>query len=267
MRHPYRPATLFFQNRVGRFHAVCFGLFVLSLLALSSFAQQREQEKATNLKVLDTTLTHDQLIDIMGKYSSALGVECNFCHTRPAPGSREMDFASDSNKVKLVARSMIKMVNAINGTYIKDLPASDAPKVTTDCVTCHHGQPVPRQIQDVLMQARKDHGIHALDSVYRDLRQKYYGSATYDFSDQSLARLGMEVSQENGPDALAILKLNDEFNPKSAINLWVMGRVYTSMGDTANAVASLKKALEINPNNRRAMHDLQMLTGGAPQKP
>ena len=260
MRHPYRPKNSRSPIHVGYLRIICLGLLVLLLLALDGFAQ--EHEKATNLKVLDSTMTHDQLISIMGKYTGALGVECEYCHVRPAPGSRDMNFASDSNKVKQIARDMIKMVNGINGTYIKNLPASDAPKVTVECVTCHHGQPRPLQIQDVLMQTRKEHGIHALDSVYRGLRQKYYGSATYDFSDQSLARLGMEVAQESDSDGLAILKLNNEFNPKSIMNFWAMGRVYTSLGDTAEAVASLKKALEISPNNRRVMRDLQMLTGG-----
>jgi hypothetical protein len=260
MRQFYRPANSRTSIHVGYLRTCCLGLLILLLLALDGFAQ--DHEKPTNLKVLDSTLTHDQVIDIMGSFTAALGVECNYCHARPAPGSREMDFASDSNKVKLVARDMIKMVGGINGNYIKNLPVSDAPKVNVECVTCHHGQPLPRQIQDVLMQARKEHGMHALDSVYRDLRQKYYGSAAYDFSDRSLAHIGMEVAQESDSDGLAILKLNNEFNPKSVMNFWAMGRVYTSLGDTADAVASLKKALEISPDNRRVMRDLQMLTGG-----
>jgi hypothetical protein len=231
-------------------------------------ALAQDRGKPTNLKVLDTTLTHDQLIGLMSKYSSALGVGCDHCHAEGKGPGQGPNFASDDNKVKLTARAMIQMVNQINATYIntKSLPNVDTPVVAVQCVTCHHGQPRPMLIQDVLKKARKDHGMAAADSTYRDLRKEYYGGFTYDFDDQALVQLALEIMPENGKDAMAFLKLNGEFNPKSAPNEWAMGHVYVSLADTASAVASFKKALEINPDFRRAKRELDMLSGNSGPK-
>ncbi len=234
------------------------GWIVLSALPASSNAQ--EDEKPKNLKVLDPKISHDDLMKVMGKFTSALGVGCDHCHFRGA-NEREPNFASDSNKVKLTARAMLQMVNQINGNYIGHLTTVDTPSVTVECVTCHRGQVKPILIQDLLKRERKQHGMAAVDSVYRALRKNYYGSATYDFSDLALAQLAFEVAQESNPDALTLLKLNKEFNPNSAMNEWAMGRVYVGIGDTTSAIASYKHALELNPNYRRAQHELDMLQG------
>ncbi len=237
---------------------------LVMVLAAVGIGQAQEERKPTNLKVLDTTITHDQLMEIMGNFTTALGVGCDHCHVR-AVGARDMDFASDSSKTKLAARAMLVMVNKINSEYLSKLPVADSPHVTVECVTCHRGQSRPILIQDALKMARKDHGMTGVDSVYRALRKQYYGSGTYDFSDQALVQLAFEIQPESNRDALQVLKLNREFNPQSAVNEWAAGRVYVELADTANAVAQFKKALEINPNYRRAMRELQML--GASQKP
>ncbi len=237
---------------------------LLVVLAVVVCGQAQEERKPTNLKVLDTTITHDQLMEIMGQFTTALGVGCDHCHVRAA-GARDMDFASDSSKTKLAARAMLVMVNKINSDYLSKLPVADSPHVAVECVTCHRGQSRPILIQDALKMARKEHGMNGVDSVYRALRKQYYGSDTYDFSDQALVQFALEIQPESNPDALQILKLNREFNPQSAVNEWAAGRVYVELADTANAIAQFKKALEINPNYRRAMRELQML--GASSKP
>jgi hypothetical protein len=236
--------------------AICLGIPLLLFLTMDSSAQ--EQRRPTNLKILDSTIAHDSLIAIMSRFSTALGVECEYCHTANANG-RGLDFASDDKKTKLTTRVMLKMVSNINGTYLNQLPTVDTPQVVVECVTCHRGQPAPRLLPDVLRQVRRSHGMAAMDSVYRNLRKEYYGSATFDFSDQVLARFALEVSRDNSSDALAILNLNKEFNPQSATNEWAMGRVHLQLGDTATAIADYKRALEINPDNRRVQRELQEL--------
>ena len=236
--------------------AVCVGLPLLLFFSNNTSAQ--EERKPTNLKVLDSTITHDSLMSVMGKFTNGLGVECGFCHVRKE-GAREPDFASDEMKTKLTAREMLKMVSKINGTYLSQLPTVDTPQVIVECVTCHRGQPVPRQLQDVLKQSRKTGGMAALDSVYRSLREDYYGSGSFDFSDHVLAQVAMEISHEGGDDAFSVLKLNQEFNPKSSISDWVKGRIYVQRGDTAAAITAYKRALEIDPNNRRVKRELQTL--------
>lgn len=238
---------------------LCFALFLL-IAGVRLRAQTEERDKATNLKVLDTTITHDELISIMGDYTDALGVHCDYCHARKGgENSRDMDFASDQIPAKLAARSMIRMVNSINSEYIGKMKSLDTPVVKVQCVTCHRGQVRPELVQDVLKRALKANGMTALDSTYRSLRGKYYGSHTFDFSDVSLVHLAMEVSQASDSTALSILKLNKEFNPESAFNEWAIGQTLASLGDTTGAITALEHALQLNPNSRRTQRDLAAL--------
>ncbi len=238
------------------------GLLLAFALGASAQPPQREDRKPTNLKVLDTTMTHDQVIAVMRKFTQALGVGCEHCHAAPPPGERDIDFASDDNKIKLTARRMMEMTGHINNDYLANLPAvSDTGHFAVRCLTCHHGQPQPVLIEDVLMRARTQGGMAALDSTYRALRTEYYGGFTYDFSDPMLAVLALKVADNSMPDALAILKLNKEFNPNSYVNEYAYGRIYVAQADTAAAIAAYKHALELNPDFRAAQHELQMLEG------
>ena len=230
--------------------------------------QNHEEEKAKNLKVLDSALSHDQLIDIMGSYTTALGVHCDFCHARSAdPNRRDMDWASDKVPAKEITRQMIKMMRGINGDYLGAIQGLDTPRVKVECVTCHRGQERPMLIDDVLNRALASGGMKTVDSVYRALRGEYYGSATYDFSEAVLVHFAWDIAQENDTVALQALALNREFNPKSSFTEWATGQIYAERGDTVSAIASLEKALEYNPNNRRAKRDLDQLKGVAPKKP
>jgi hypothetical protein len=240
----------------------CLTLAMVLASAHESTAQGRD-EKPTNLKVLPATISHDELMDVMGSFTRGLGVECNYCHTRrEGTTGFEMDFASDKLETKTVARGMLEMVNKINGTFLASMKIPDTPLVKVQCVTCHHGQTRPIQLEDLLKETRKKGGMVAVDSVYRDVRKRYYGGAAFDFGERSLVDLAFEVSDESDPDALKILQLNKEFYPESAVNSYALGKVYVELKDTANAVASFKKALEINPKFRRAQHDLDALGAG-----
>jgi tetratricopeptide (TPR) repeat protein len=73
--------------------------------------------------------------------------------------------------------------------------------------------------------------------------------------------LAFEVADQSNADALKLLQINKEFYPESAINSYALGKVYVELKDTANAVTSFKKALELNPNFRRAQHELDALSG------
>ncbi len=252
-----------FNSRFSVFYAV---ILVACVLVVVSFAQQggkRDDEKAQNLKVLDPNTSHDDIMVYMNKFTNALGVGCDHCHAASKTDPQQLDFASDDNKVKLTAREMMQMVHQINNTMLANLPTiQNGQHIAVECITCHHGQSKPILLQDLLVQTRKDHGMKALDSVYRELRNYYYGGFVYDFSVRTLGQVAQKVSDENPADALAILKLNKEFNPKSAYNEWATGRIYTMMGDTASAVSSYKAALEIDPEYRRAKRELDALTGG-----
>lgn len=102
-----------------------------------SFSFINEDPTFKNLKVLPKSTTHDQMDSIMKHFAKALGVKCNFCHA-PGPDGKKLDFASDANKHKGIARYMMKMTNKINKKYFDH---GSAPSVT--CFSCHNGKKEP----------------------------------------------------------------------------------------------------------------------------
>ena len=111
--------------RLGHLLAFAFVVSV-PLLALA--------DGPKNLQVLPKNSTKEQVKAIMKEQSKALGVECDFCHDVP-------DMASDANKMKALAREMLKMTAEINAKYIKGL--KDADKNQVSCGTCHRGKDTP----------------------------------------------------------------------------------------------------------------------------
>jgi hypothetical protein len=135
-------------------------LFILTVMIVPiSFAQEPARGGAgqrgpapppTNLQVLPKDWTRQQVQQLMGQFTSALGVNCAYCHAeregaQPGPnGQVPIDPASDAKQTKKTARVMIKMVSEINNTLSSQLgkQASDVTKV--QCVTCHRGSAIPK---------------------------------------------------------------------------------------------------------------------------
>lgn len=255
-----RTRTLLRYFRSTVFFFLTLSILTLAGLALSPSIMAQEDEKPKNLKVLDTAMTHEQVDQLMDKFTTALGVHCDYCHVRnEGPNARGMNFAKDTLPAKESARDMLRMVAAINGDFIGKMKRTDTHMVAVQCVTCHRGQPKPEMLEDVLMRAKATGGLTAVDSTYRALRKQFYGSHTFDFSDHPLGNMAMEISETSDQDALVLLKLNKEFNPESVFNQWLLGQVYTSLGDTTTAIAEYERALQINPESRRVKRDLEAL--------
>lgn len=109
------------------------------LLCVLCFAQgdkpakpPTSKQKYKNIKVLKD-LPADQLIPVMRKINTALGVKCDFCHVVNPDHS---GFEKDDKPAKEMARKMILMTQDINKRH-KFVTG----KVT--CFTCHHGHPEP----------------------------------------------------------------------------------------------------------------------------
>jgi hypothetical protein len=96
-----------------------------------------------NLKILPADVNIQQ---VMGGIRTALGVQCNFCHGPAAAadgggGGRgpagPIDFASDENPKKLIARNMFRMVDDLNSGPLNG-------KMHVTCYTCHRGEATPK---------------------------------------------------------------------------------------------------------------------------
>jgi hypothetical protein len=112
-------------------------------LVLMSFAITKADPQYKNLKVLPKNITKKQMDSVMHHFTSALGVKCNYCHQYNAE-QKAMDFASDANEHKGVARSMMKMTARLNKKYfhVNNSKSLDA-KLEITCYSCHNGKANP----------------------------------------------------------------------------------------------------------------------------
>lgn len=117
--------------------------FFTTLIALSFAFTKAEEPRYKNLKVLPKNTTKEQMDSVMKHFTAALGVKCNFCHTYNQ-AEKSMDFVSDANEHKKVARDMMRMTTKINKKYfdVANTKSLDA-KLEMTCYTCHNGKSHP----------------------------------------------------------------------------------------------------------------------------
>jgi len=117
------------------------GTLVLSISAFDTGNAQNQAPKPSNLKVLSKKIDPQDLDKVMKGFNAALGVKCNHCHAPKANGERGLDFASDANPNKNIARSMMKMTSKINKKYFNT--AHEGVVQNISCNTCHNGKAKP----------------------------------------------------------------------------------------------------------------------------
>ena len=179
----------------------------------------------------------------------SLGVSCNYCHSAER-GSNQPEPKKD------IARQMMAMTREMN-TKVQEVTGNTSAKV--ECVTCHRGVPIPRQLPDILTDTLREKGSAAAIAQYRDLRERFFGRQAYDFSEDTLVGLAQRISATRADDAIALLKLNLEYNPKSARSYSAIAYAYTRKYDDESAISNYQKALEIEPNNGVIQGQLQSL--------
>jgi len=201
--------------RVTPYGALAACVLVAGVLAAFHGALAQEQEKYKNLKVLPKDISAQELRTTMNTFTRALGVRCGFCHAAK-PGEQRLDFALDDKPEKKTARAMMEMTRDLNEKYIGTLEHHSDPPIQVQCVTCHRGIPNPRTLADVLKLAYARGGIDSTRARYSALRDRYYGSAAYDFGEVPLAEVGLAlVDSGHVADAANVFTLNTEMNPKS----------------------------------------------------
>lgn len=241
---------------------------VLAALAWSSLAPAPAAGQApftwpepTNLQKLPEDFTPERLSAVMTGFTRALGVRCSHCHVgEPDAPLTTYDFASDENPNKNTARVMLDLLGAVNDKL--DLIEPTGPqRVNMWCHTCHRGQPRPMSLGEVLTQTLDADGMEAAIARFRELREEFYGSGSYDFSEEGiegLARQLIEIDRET--DAIELLKLNVEYYPDSARAYGNLGSVYSRQeGERERAIAFLQKALELDPGFDAAARMLAQL--------
>lgn len=113
------------------------------MIALSFAFTRADEPRYKNLKVMPKNTTKQQMDSVMKHFTASLGVKCNHCHVYNET-QKSMDFASDANEHKGVARDMMRMTSKINKKYfdVKDSKSLEADLEMT-CYTCHNGKSHP----------------------------------------------------------------------------------------------------------------------------
>ena len=229
----------------------------LLLLAGSVFAQAPAQEAPKNLTVLPKDWTRPQVIQVMQNFTAALGVGCDHCHVMPQ--GAPPDFASDDKGEKDLARAMMKVTQELNARLPMDfgVPANELTRV--GCITCHRGVPEPKQLAEILAATSAEKGFAASSAQYSDLKSKYYGAQAYDFSESGLIATATPLVQSRTDEAIQFLQLNLQLFPQSVRSYVSLAQAQQVKKDSPAAIASLEKALAIDPKNAQAQRMLAEL--------
>jgi len=238
-----------------------FGAVILSASAAVAQPAPQPPPPLTNLQLYPKDTPRPQLVATMQGFVQALGVQsaggCGYCHAGTAPA---FDFASDAKPAKTVARKMILMAREITAK-LPEITGKPAAEVTgLRCATCHRGVAIPKLLPDILTETATKSGTPAAVQQYRELRTKYYGGQSYDFSENALVAIATPLINGNKPDdAMTWLQLNAEFYPRSSATYAALGQAYAKKSDTQNAIKRFEKAVEVDPNNQIAKRQLEQL--------
>jgi hypothetical protein len=222
----------------------------LLLLAGAAFAQPPAAEAPKNLKVLPKDWTRAQVVQVMQIFTAALGVGCDFCHALK-PGAPP-DFASDDKKEKDMARAMMKIATDLNARLPKDFGVEPKDVTRIGCITCHRGVPEPKQLAEILAKTSADKGFAAASSQYDELKTKFYGAQAYDFSETGLIATATPLIPNRTDEAVQFLNMNLKLFPQSAPTYVALAQAQEAKKDNPAAIASLEKALAIDPKNAQA---------------
>jgi hypothetical protein len=181
----------------------------------------------------------------MATVAAALGVTCDYCHA--GRGSEPRQTANGKPRLE-VGREMIAMTASLNATVQSATGKTAREATTVTCATCHRGVAIPRPLTDILLLTGVREGADAAVKQYRDLRAQYYGRGAYDFGEDTLLNVARRLANARPEVAIPLADLNMEFFPKS-VNTLVTKAIAQGGHDDEAAVATLKKALELDPDN------------------
>jgi hypothetical protein len=230
---------------------------VVTLAALPALAQAPAQEEPKNLQVLPKDWSRAQVVAVMQNINAALGVGCDYCHVQNQ-GSPP-DFAADDKAEKMAARAMMKLTGELNTDLVAALERPAAEVTRVGCITCHRGVPEPKQLAEILARTSAEKGFAAASAQYNELKAKYYGAQAYDFSEAGLIATAQPLVPARVDEAIQFLNLNLGLFPQSARTYVALANAQVAKQDTAGAIASLEKALAIEPNNAAARRQLDQL--------
>jgi tetratricopeptide (TPR) repeat protein len=220
-----------------------------------------QQQPYENLKHFSKDISRDSLFVIMRGFTYALGVNCQYCHVEEtqANGRPRLRPGLEDKAEKQTARFMLAMTDTLNRVTLAALPKRHTPAVSISCVTCHRGSPIPGTIETVIAEAVDQFGPDSAIARYRRLRENM-AAGRYDFSEVPVNAVSRSLADRGKRDAaLALLLMNQEFNPSSAEIDFQLGDLYEKAGERDKAIARYQAVLTKRPNDQRARQRLTNL--------
>ncbi len=232
-------------------------LIITVLIPTMSLAQQPKRDiyaDPENLKILPENIASETLSNTMKGFALGLGARCETCHVgEPNTPLDTFDFASDEKEMKQKARIMIRMVQEINDNFVPSLDEIEvATRVEVRCVTCHRGQQQPKLIEDVLDEQLAENDLDATLEKYAELRENFYGSHSYDFSEFTLPMYAQELAdRDKTREAIALMTINAGHFPDSYYTFFVLAELYEASGQNNPAIKNYTRAIELNPRAKQ----------------
>src|SRR5712691_3361102 len=191
-----------------------------------------------NLQFFPKDFTGQQILPIMQNFNAALGVNCTYCHnSEPPVDNPKNDFASDEKETKKKARVMLVMARDVNMKLQAELGKPAAELTNVQCVTCHRGVAIPKQLVTIMMETAGKDGVNKAVAQYNDLRKQYYGAQAYDFSDATLFNAATQSLAGNKPDdAIAFAQTNIAYHASSARSYQVLSQAFQRKNDKDKAI-------------------------------
>jgi len=117
---------------------------------------------------------------------------------------------------------------------------------------------------DVMKRGFEKGGVDSVRAKYLALKETYYGGDSYNFKPGALNELAEWLADEKNDNdaAIAIMKFNIEQTPGAAYSYNLLGRIEAGAGRNQEAIESLKKAIELNPDYKWARRILDRLQAG-----
>jgi len=233
-------------------------------IALTPNISAQIPDRFQNLRVLQEDIGREDLIEVMRGFSFALGVRCQYCHVGGDGVSFDgVEFEKDDDPDKRKARFMMRMTENLNLQVLPLLPERDEPRSEITCKTCHRGLAKPMLLSQELLRVADEDGGAAAAERYRELRETRLDRGSYDFGEWETNTVAERLADAGrSQDAITIYELNQEFHPDSLAIPMALGGLYEATGDTAKAIASYERVLELRPGHRQASERLEALRAG-----
>ncbi|MGE0031591.1 MAG: c-type cytochrome [Steroidobacteraceae bacterium] len=225
------------------------GCIALSLIGSFGTVHAGIFDDPKNLKVLPKDISAQALRQTMRGFALDLGLECQHCHVgEPGQPLESFDFAVDRKDRKATARLMLRMVADINERALAELDRPSDERVIVNCATCHRGLPKPLLIGDALGLAYREGGAPAAVTRYLTLKEEFFGSGSYDFTEQPRLEFAsaLAAQSDNAGGIAFLFALREEFGAGFMTHL-LLADLYLAAGDRKNAVGQLETARTMAP--------------------